>query len=150
MFLLFCFVSSSCTGFHDVTCIVLSTLSGSIPIKVTDTTFSPVKYSTTFPTVHSCSGKESCLNSTGLIEYARSCGIDLPACVLYELAQSHFADCLKSDFWDLQTVLRLSLFPLIKCFDPIVYEHFMNCEMELPYFAIPWVRILIILCHSFN
>lgn len=124
-------------GYHDVACIILSTLSGSIPIKVLDNKRSTAT-STIISSVHVPS-EHSYFSHIAIDEFAKSCGIDLPACVLYQLSQSHFADCLKSNFWDLQTMLRLSLFPLINHFDPVVFEHFKLCDMELPYFAIPWV-----------
>jgi Rab-GTPase-TBC domain len=128
-------------GYHDVACIILSTMSGSIPIKVSEKDSSILVDSATRTSVLTLEDICSSNNTSTVVldEFAKSCGIDLPACVLYELSQSHFADCLKSDFWDLQTMLRLSIFPLMKHFDPIVHDHFMQCDMELPYFAIPWV-----------
>lgn len=126
-------------GYHDVACIILSTLAGSIPIKVNNNKPSTLTNSAINSDVHSLPSEDECSNNVAVDEFAKYCGIDLPACVLHELSLSHFSDCLKSDFWDLQTMLRLSMFPLMKHFDPVVYEHFRQCDMELPYFAIPWV-----------
>jgi hypothetical protein len=104
-------------GYHDVACIVLSTLSGSSPARLRP----------------SFQGSFSSLEGM-----AAATGLDMPAAVLLQLSQSHFRDCMKSNFLQLQTALRLTLFPLLAYFDPVVHDFLIDCEME-PYFALPWV-----------
>ena len=106
-------------GYHDVACIVLSTLGGSRPVSV-----------------GSISSSNNKLNSN---EYmAASMGLDLPSAVLLQLSQSHFLDYMKANFSQLQTALRLTLFPLLGLLDEQVHNHLSECEME-PFFALSWI-----------
>jgi len=96
-------------GFHEVASVVLSTLAPP---------------------------ERAFFASTGA--FASADTLRLPVAVLFQLSQSHFRDYLRENFAQLQTVLRLSLFPLIARFDPEVHEHLFNCDMA-PNFAISWI-----------
>jgi len=67
-----------------------------------------------------------------------STGLELPANVLLQISKAHLRDCMKANFVQLQTALRLTLFPLIALLDPDVHAHLYQCEME-PFFALSWV-----------
>jgi len=97
-------------GYHDVASIFLSALSGS-------------------------SGPSNYRSIEGV---ATTMGLDLPLEVLSQISLSHLRDCMKSNFVQLQTALRLTLFPLIALLDPDVHDHLYQSEME-PVFAVPWV-----------
>lgn len=105
-------------GYHDVACIFLSTLSGTAP--VTPRSLLP-------------SDQYASLESM-----ANAMGLDLPAAVLMQISLSHLTDNMKSNFLQLQTALRLALFPLISMMDPEVQHHLNQAEME-PFFAVSWV-----------
>lgn len=101
-------------GYHDVACVILSTLGGSAPVSV------------------------SRINYNSLASMASSMGLDLPSAVLLQLSQSHFVDCMKATFMQLQTTLRISVFPLIAYFDKQVHDHLHQAEME-PFFCLSWI-----------
>ena len=104
-------------GYHDVACIVLSTLGGSRPVSVRSLSSPP---------------------PSDMESMAASMGLDLPAAVLLQLSQSHLADCMRANFLPLQTTLRLTLMPLLAVVDPAVHAHLFECEME-PFFALSWI-----------
>jgi Rab-GTPase-TBC domain len=104
-------------GYHDVACVVLSTLSGSTPVRLR------------------ASASERLDTLRGVAEAS---GLDAPAAVLLQISQSHLRDCMRANFASLQAALRLSLLPLIAYFDPPVHQFLMECEME-PFFALSWV-----------
>ena len=78
-------------GYHDVACIILSTLSGSSPVRLR-------------PSDKWFQSMEGMAVATGL---------DMPAAVLLQLSQSHLRDCMRANFMQLQTCIRLTVFPLI-------------------------------------
>ena len=102
-------------GYHDVACIILSTLSGSSPVRL-----------------------QRGANVNSLEEMAVATGLEMPTAVLLQLSKSHFRDCMRANFLQLQTALRLTLMPLIAYFDPDVHDLLSFCEME-PFFALSWV-----------
>lgn len=101
-------------GYHDVACIILSTLSGNAPLPL------PM------------------LSAPSLETIAQATGLDLPACVLLQLSQSHFRDCMRANFNQLQTTMRLTLLPLIAYFDPTLHNFLVDCSME-PFFSLSWI-----------
>lgn len=103
-------------GYHDVACIILSTLSGSSPVRLR-------------PSDKWFQSMEGMAVATGL---------DMPAAVLLQVSQSHLRDCMRANFLQLQTCIRLTIFPLIAYFDRPVHEFLESCEME-PFFALSWV-----------
>lgn len=105
-------------GYHDVACIILSTLGGSSPVRLR----SPLLDRTV----------------STLEGVAIATGLEMPAAVLLQISQSHFRDCMRANFLQLQTALRLTLLPLLAYFDPRIHEFLAACETE-PYFALSWV-----------
>jgi len=99
-------------GFHDVASVFLSSLGGG----------------SSGPTA----------SSSPLEQIASSMGLDLPSKVLGQVAKSHFRDAMRSSFMQLQSALRLVLFPLLARFDAEVHAHLYYCDME-PFFALSWV-----------
>ena len=69
---------------------------------------------------------------------AGSIGLDLPSRVLAQLSESHLRDAMRSNFMELQTALKLTLFPLISAFDSEVHNHLWQCDMA-PFFCLSWV-----------
>ena len=69
---------------------------------------------------------------------AGSIGLDLPSRVLAQLSESHLRDAMRSNFLELQTALKLTLFPLISAFDSEVHNHLWQCDMA-PFFCLSWV-----------
>jgi hypothetical protein len=82
------------------------------------------------PTIHL---PLSSRNHISVQELARASNFDLSANVLLPLSQSHFPD-INSNFWDLQTIMRLTINPLLSHFDQTIYNHFVTCEIDLPFF----------------
>jgi Rab-GTPase-TBC domain len=105
-------------GYHDVACIILSTLGGCRPIRV-----APGILSSSHNTLEGM---------------AVATGLELPAAVLLQLSRSHFRDCMRANFAQLQTALRLTMLPLLAYFDPEVHAFLQQVEME-PFFALSWV-----------
>ena len=64
--------------------------------------------------------------------------LELPARVLHQVSQSHLSDYLKDNFMDLQTALRLFIFPLLAVLDRPVHDHLYAAEME-PFFCLSWI-----------
>lgn len=110
-------------GYHDVACIILSTLGGSSPVRL----IMP-------PSEHNSSNSKS----SSLEGMAVATGLEMPAAVLLQISQSHFRDCMRANFMQLQTALRLTMLPLIAYFDPEVHDFLSACETE-PFFALSWV-----------
>lgn len=111
-------------GYHDVACIFLSTLGGSVTANPT----------TSFSNHHHNRNH----NNDGMELLAASMGLQLPAAVLLQISNSHLRDCLQSNFQTLQTALRLTLMPLLAYFDPDLHAHLFAADME-PFFALSWV-----------
>lgn len=121
-------------GYHDVACIVLSTLGGCRPVRL-------ISGSTTSSFLYSVKNyNNSCSNSNGasLEAMTAASGLDMPAAVLLQISQSHFRDCMRANFVQLQTTMRLTILPLIAYFDPEVHDFLSRCAME-PFFALSWV-----------
>jgi hypothetical protein len=112
-------------GYHDVACIFLSTLGGSVTANPT----------TSFSNHHHNRNHN---NNDGMELLAASMGLQLPAAVLLQISNSHLRDCLQSNFQTLQTALRLTLMPLLAYFDPDLHAHLFAADME-PFFALSWV-----------
>jgi Rab-GTPase-TBC domain len=95
-------------GYHDVACILMSTLGGASP--------------------------------EGILTSSPACGagLELASATLYQLSQSHFRDCLQKDFTQLQTMLRLTVFPLLATLDAELHNHLYDAGME-PFFCLSWV-----------
>ena len=98
-------------GYHDVACIMLSTLGG------------------TSTAAASSEGRNRRRGGDDLM---------LASNVLFQISKSHLKDCLKSNFLQLQTALRLTLFPLLAKLDREVHDRLYDCEME-PYFCLSWI-----------
>jgi hypothetical protein len=117
-------------GFHDISCIFLSTLGGEsapyVDSAESDENESNTKISSTF--------QQSVVAS----KTAKAMGLDLACKVLLQISQSHLRDSMKSNFEALTTAMRLVIMPLIKEFDPEIHEYLMSCEME-PFFCLPWI-----------
>lgn len=64
--------------------------------------------------------------------------LHLPAAVLLQVSKSHFQDCMRATFLQLQTALRLTVFPLIALYDAELHDHLVACDMA-PFFALPWI-----------
>lgn len=96
-------------GYHDVACIFLTTLAGG---QSPTPQLSP--------------------------QMTMPAALELPARVLCQVSRSHLRDYLKDNFVDLQTALRLTVFPLLAVLDPLVHDHLYAAEME-PFFCLSWV-----------
>mmetsp|Transcript_37188 Transcript_37188/g.90213 ORF Transcript_37188/g.90213 Transcript_37188/m.90213 type:complete len:986 (-) Transcript_37188:201-3158(-) len=137
-------------GYHDVACIFLHALGGagsgngnSSMMGIVhngndhdddDTTSIPsssssqrraIPSSMTVPTVSS-----EITNTIGDLE--------LPSRVLCQVSFSHFSDALQSNFVQLQTGLKLVLFPLLSKLDVDVHNHLLDADME-PFFCLSWI-----------
>lgn len=64
--------------------------------------------------------------------------LEIPAAILLEVSQKHLLDCLKPNFRQVQTALRLTLLPLLAALDRDISTHLHRCGME-PFFAFSWV-----------
>mmetsp|Transcript_14989 Transcript_14989/g.28393 ORF Transcript_14989/g.28393 Transcript_14989/m.28393 type:complete len:825 (-) Transcript_14989:34-2508(-) len=95
-------------GYHDVACIFLTTLASGPAL----------------------SPQNSLMAAPPALE--------LPARVLYQVSQSHLRDYLKDNFVDLQTALRLTVFPMLAVLDPAVHDQLYAAEMQ-PFFCLSWV-----------
>jgi hypothetical protein len=106
-------------GYHDVACIILSTLSGSSPVRLRTSILG-------HNNIHS------------LGDIAVASGLDMPAAVLLQISQSHFRDCMRANFHQLQTGLQVAFFPLLRYADPEIHEFLCACDMQ-PFFALSWI-----------
>lgn len=77
-------------------------------------------------------------SSSSIDSLASSMGLELPARVLMRISQSHLRDAMRANFLQLQSALRLILFPLIAVFDPEVHAQLYHADME-PYFCLSWI-----------
>mmetsp|Transcript_37189 Transcript_37189/g.90216 ORF Transcript_37189/g.90216 Transcript_37189/m.90216 type:complete len:986 (-) Transcript_37189:201-3158(-) len=64
--------------------------------------------------------------------------LELPSRVLCQVSFSHFSDALQSNFVQLQTGLKLVLFPLLSKLDVDVHDHLLDADME-PFFCLSWI-----------
>ena len=110
-------------GFHDVSCIILSTLGGDSKL---DTILS-----------QSCHEDENNLYEKA-IQMSKSMGLDLPSQVLVQLSQSHFKDMMRKNFDYLTKALKLVVFPLILELDWEVHDHLVDCDIT-PFFCLSWI-----------
>jgi hypothetical protein len=102
-------------GYHVVACIFLSTLGGT------------------------SSGRIPGIPGTPPLSVpVAASGLDLPSAVLLQVSQSHFRDCMRPNFKELQTAMRLALMPLIAVNDPDVHMHLLDCDMQ-PLFCFSWI-----------
>lgn len=102
-------------GYHDIASIVLGALGGgAVPLSTDER------------------------DSESPHAIAGSIGLDLPARVLAQVSQSHLRDPMRDNFQELQTALKLTIFPLISAFDPEVHDHLWECEMS-PFFCLSWI-----------
>ena len=65
-------------------------------------------------------------------------GLQAPSNVLHRVSHSHLKDCLRKNFLQLQTTLRLTVFPLLALFDPPIHDYLEAAGME-PFFVLSWV-----------
>ncbi|KAL3938551.1 MAG: hypothetical protein SGARI_001697 [Bacillariaceae sp.] len=63
---------------------------------------------------------------------------ELPCKVLQQVSFSHLSDALQSNFLQLQTGIKLVLFPLLAKLDPMVHNHLLDADME-PFFCLSWI-----------
>ena len=104
-------------GYHDIACVILSTLRDASP---------PRKWTATAS------------NETQDEQVKTWSLLDLPSAVLLQVSQSHLLDNMQETFQPLQNCLTLTLFPLVALLDAPVHQHLTNCDMA-PFFALPWV-----------
>ena len=126
-------------GYHDVACIILSTIGISTTYaRYVPPVFLPVITTTTHqqhPHV-----RTTPLHSDPSILLSNTItGFEMATSILYQLSQSHFRDCMRNNFSQLQIVMRLTIFPLLSYFDSEVHEHLMLSDMMEPYFALSWI-----------
>ena len=101
-------------GYHDVACIFLTTLASGP------------------------SSSSSSSSPQNTLAMAAPPALELPARVLYQVSQAHLRDYLKDNFVDLQTALRLTVFPMLAVLDPDVHDQLYAAEMQ-PFFCLSWV-----------
>ena len=115
-------------GYHDVACVFLHALGGA----GSGTTSSRTHVSSAASVV---SDEGSTLHTEG----PRGGGdLVLPSKVLCQVSWSHFPDALSTDFIQLQTGLKLILFPLLRNLDVTVHDHLLDADME-PFFCLSWI-----------
>jgi len=109
-------------GYHDVASIFLAALGGASSKNMP----SPAEQSDT--------------NSLGITAAAQaaSMGLELPSKILYQVSLSHFREPMNTNFLQLQTAMRMVLFPLLRVMDPELHAHLYACGME-PFFALSWL-----------
>ena len=79
------------------------------------------------------------MNPTVSSEITSNIGdLELPCRVLCQVSFSHFSDALQSNFLQLQTGLKLVLFPLLSKLDIDVHNHLLDADME-PFFCLSWI-----------
>ena len=138
-------------GYHDVACIFLTTLAGgstwNASTLTTPTTAFPSSSTTSTPTAAATTttAPTAAVPPPPIQQQQQQQPIvvappalELPARVLYQVSQSHLRDYLKDNFVDLQTALRLTVFPLLAFLDPAVHDHLYAAEME-PFFCLSWI-----------
>jgi hypothetical protein len=101
-------------GYHDVACIFMHALSGA--------------------------ANNSAMSNDNESSKELLCGADfeLPSKVLQQISFSHLSDALQSNFLQLQTGIKLVLFPLLAKLDPVVHNHLLDADME-PFFCLSWI-----------
>ena len=99
-------------GYHDIACIILSTLGGS--------------------------GLTGPWRSTLPHWSTASPGMDLSSAVLIQLSKTHLREYLREDFKPLQKILSLSFYPLLALWDPQIHDHLMEAGMSCT-FILPWM-----------
>ena len=111
-------------GFHDVSCIILSTLGGDS------------KLDTILPPSSQEDGHQNLYEKA--IQMSKAMGLDLPSQVLVQLSQSHFKDMMRKNFDYLTKTLKLVVFPLILELDWEVHDHLVDCDIT-PFFCLSWI-----------
>lgn len=71
------------------------------------------------------------------------CG--LASCVLQNIGLSHLRDAMNSDFKQLMTMIKMTLFPLIAFIDSELHDYLIASEVE-PFFCLSW--IITWFCHD--
>lgn len=103
-------------GYHDIACIVLSALGGS---------------GLTGPW-------SSNTNSSSSSSSIMSPGMELSSAVLLQLSKTHLREYLREDFMPLQTILNLTMYPLLALLDRPIHDHLRATGLS-PWFALPWI-----------
>jgi TBC1 domain family member 20 len=104
-------------GYHDVACIFMHALGGTASPSATTSPSTPPSVDT-----KDYSGGD----------------FELPAKVLQQVSFSHLSDALQSNFLQLQTGIKLVLFPLLAKLDPQIHNHLLDADME-PFFCLSWI-----------
>ena len=115
-------------GYHDVACVFLHALGGA----GSGTTSTRTHVSSAASVV---SDEGSTLHTEGPLGGG---DLILPSKVLCQVSWSHFPDALSTDFIQLQTGLKLILFPLLRNLDVTVHDHLLDADME-PFFCLSWI-----------
>lgn len=118
-------------GYHDVACVFLHALGGAGSGTISTST----NVSSAASVV---SGGESTLHTEGPLSSAGGGDLGLPSKVLCQVSWSHFPDALSTDFVQLQTGLKLILFPVLRQLDVTVHDHLLDADME-PFFCLSWI-----------
>ncbi|KAG7339112.1 Rab-GTPase-TBC domain containing protein [Nitzschia inconspicua] len=103
-------------GFHDVACIFMHALGG---------------------TASATAQAPSTPSSVDTVDYVGG-DFELPSKVLQQVSFSHLSDALQSNFLQLQTGIKLVLFPLLAKLDSQVHNHLLDADME-PFFCLSWI-----------
>ena len=122
-------------GYHDVACIILST----IGISTTYSRYVPPPF-VPKPIVLLLPPDDDNDDATkAVVDSKTVTGFEMATSILYQLSQSHFRDCMRHNFAQLQIVMRLTIFPLLSYLDSEVHEHLVRSDMMEPYFALSWI-----------
>lgn len=116
-------------GYHDVASIFLAALGGA-----------SLKNNSSTPSQQQSNINQSddSNSSNSAAAQAASVGLELSSKVLYQVSLSHFREPMNTNFLQLQTAMRMVLFPLLRIMDPEVHAHLYGCGME-PFFALSWL-----------
>ena len=127
-------------GYHDISCIFLSSLGGDTSTTATTTTRSRYGYGNSHGN-HSIKAGISAQQQEA-IHQAQSMGMDLPTQILSTLSHSHLHDMMKDNFTLLIKSLRLIVFPLMNSIDPQMHDFLKGPESDIqmePFFCLSWV-----------
>ena len=117
-------------GYHDVASIFLAALGGA-SLKNNPSTPSQQQNNNN-------NQPDDCNSTNSAAAQAASLGLELSSKVLYQVSLSHFREPMNTNFLQLQTAMRMVLFPLLRIIDPEVHAHLYGCGME-PFFALSWL-----------
>ena len=116
-------------GYHDVASIFLAALGGA-SLK-NNTPSQQQQQQNNAPS-------DASMSTTSAAAQAASMGLELSSKVLYQVSLSHFREPMNTNFLQLQTAMRMVLFPLLRVMDPELHAHLYGCGME-PFFALSWL-----------